>query len=142
MLSSIRCVFRVQHVSNRYDDFSGIKLFPTNENRNGVLVEGHKRFWEATPAGSIELHIPNNSRAIGIFSPGGYVFVDFSEAEPESPPVGIRSEWNLKQVQCSVGSFEVSLHPAAADWDRRFLIDFAEDPDPGSHEEKGSLRRS
>lgn len=73
--------FQVNEVASRIGGGT-VKLgavYP-DDNDEKVTRDEDKKFWEATPAGSIELHI-NNAVALESFQPGDKHYVTFEEAE-------------------------------------------------------------
>jgi hypothetical protein len=50
---------------------------------NGKDDPEAKAFWDATPAGSIEMQVVNEE-ALKLFEPGKKYYVDFTPVEPES----------------------------------------------------------
>ncbi len=78
-MSNVRAKFRVTAKSDPYPDGAiGIEMQPVCSSNP---QHENKRFWEATPAGKIEMSISNRPAA-DVFELGEEYYVDFTKAPP------------------------------------------------------------
>jgi len=109
----IRAKFRCMGVTYRWDKTQRVEMLPVTHKESHtsggeVDAEENLQFWNATPAGNIDLTFSAEQPCD--FEPGAYYYIDFEES-PEG-------RWVLDKVTQLSGSLEVSL---GASWGGDFV---------------------
>jgi len=109
----IRAKFRCMGVEKRWDGIRNVKMLPvthkqTHTSGGEVDAEENLQFWEATPAGTVDLTFSKEQACD--FEPGDYYYIDFEE--------DLSGRWKLTQVTQLDNSLEVVF---SAPWDVDYL---------------------
>lgn len=112
----VRALFRVLDVSHNHTGLQVVKFAPTHATRDGVEVEEHKRFWDATPSGDGELKVHNAApdAVREMFAPAAYVYLDLIDCEDDiigQAAGAVRTDWQVDEVLLRPEDFRVKLSP-------------------------------
>lgn len=116
----VRCLFFVQHVviHNALPGAPRLlsaRVGPTYSKRDGEVVAEHRAFWEATPSGTGEIQVPEDSKMAALLQPGGYFYLDLYDHEPPVHPShgeALRTDWLIEAVHVQAAAFKPRLIPA------------------------------
>jgi len=101
---SVRAKFRCISVTHTWDEVTTFCFRPVFAHNGEGASEENKRFWKATPNGSLELVFAEPP--VPSYRPGSYYYLDLREVETERP-------WTVYSVErIHEGQTNVCLHPA------------------------------
>lgn len=109
----IRAKFRCMSVTHRWNGERHVEMLPVTHRQSHtsggeVSAEENLSFWEATPAGKIQLEYKATQECP--FDPGAYYYVDMEES-PEGT-------WRLERVEECITTLTINLD---SDWDLPLL---------------------
>jgi len=111
-MKSVRCLFRVLHVSTDYDGIHAVSIAPTYSTRDGVQCEENRSFATATPSGEGDLRLGKGATLAELMKPGEYVYLDIYHDDDNTPAPAedaIRTRWSVVRVVVDPNQFEAHM---------------------------------